>query len=106
MGRKLFTFAAAASAVLCIAVCLLWVRSYWVSERVSLTLGGPADDESRRLTAWAAQSNHGWFKFDYGYRFGGGWFESNEPFLRRVSPDQSETRLGYRATRPAGCCRN
>src|SRR4051812_36109098 len=29
MRRKLFTLAAAVSAVLCIAVCALWVRSYW-----------------------------------------------------------------------------
>jgi hypothetical protein len=28
MGRKIFTFAAGASAVLCIAACGLWVRSY------------------------------------------------------------------------------
>jgi hypothetical protein len=32
MRRKLFTLAAASSAVLCAAVCVLWVRSYWVSD--------------------------------------------------------------------------
>ena len=32
MRRKLFTFAACGSAVLCIAVGLLCVRSYWVSD--------------------------------------------------------------------------
>jgi hypothetical protein len=31
MRRRLFTFAAGVSAVLCIAVCALWVRSYRVS---------------------------------------------------------------------------
>lgn len=29
MRRKLFTLAARVSAVLCVAVCVLWVRSYW-----------------------------------------------------------------------------
>jgi hypothetical protein len=30
--RKLFTLAAGVSAVLCVGVCVLWVRSYWVSD--------------------------------------------------------------------------
>ena len=30
MRRRLFTLCAAASLVLCVAVCALWVRSYWV----------------------------------------------------------------------------
>ena len=29
MSRKLFTLAAGVSAVLCVGVCMLWVRSYW-----------------------------------------------------------------------------
>ena len=29
MRRRLFTLAAAGSLVLCVAVCVLWVRSYW-----------------------------------------------------------------------------
>jgi hypothetical protein len=29
MRRKLFTFAAGVSALLCVGVCVLWVRSYW-----------------------------------------------------------------------------
>src|SRR4051794_29421918 len=32
--RKLFTLAAGAAAVLCVAVCVLWVRSYWVFDAV------------------------------------------------------------------------
>jgi hypothetical protein len=32
MRRKLFTLAAVASAVLCIALCVLWVRSYWYED--------------------------------------------------------------------------
>jgi hypothetical protein len=32
--RKLFTLAAGASAVLCIAVCVLWVRGYFAADRL------------------------------------------------------------------------
>jgi 4-amino-4-deoxy-L-arabinose transferase-like glycosyltransferase len=35
MRRKLFTLAAGVSAVLCVGVCVLWVRSYWVGESLS-----------------------------------------------------------------------
>jgi hypothetical protein len=34
MRRKLFTLAAGASAVLCVGVCVLWVRSYRVEDTV------------------------------------------------------------------------
>jgi hypothetical protein len=30
--RRLFTIASAASLVLCVATCVLWVRSYWVAD--------------------------------------------------------------------------
>ena len=102
MRRKLFTLAAGVSAVLCVGVCVLWVRSYWVCERVYITRGGPPepDDRSRLLSGGSGQSNHGWFKFERGNRFGSGWFERKEPFFRRVSPDKSEIRVGYVTTRP------
>jgi len=35
MRRKLFTLAAGMSAVLCVGVCVLWVRSWWVDDRLS-----------------------------------------------------------------------
>src|SRR3954463_1703854 len=38
--RKLFTLAAVASAVLCIAVCMLWVRSYFRMDEVVRTRVG------------------------------------------------------------------
>jgi hypothetical protein len=38
--RKLFTLAAGASAVLCIAVCVVWVRSYFYSDRWVLHAAG------------------------------------------------------------------
>jgi hypothetical protein len=34
MFRKLFTFAAVVSAVLCVATCVLWVRSYTVEDTI------------------------------------------------------------------------
>src|SRR3954470_15482826 len=34
MRRKLFTLAAGVSAVLCVGVCLLWLRSYWRHDEV------------------------------------------------------------------------
>jgi hypothetical protein len=34
MRRKFVNFAAAVTLLLCVAVCVLWVRSYWVSETV------------------------------------------------------------------------
>jgi hypothetical protein len=36
MRRRLFTLAAALSAALCVAVCALWVRSYWRHDEVLL----------------------------------------------------------------------
>src|SRR4051794_21240423 len=32
MKRKLFTFFSALTLLLCVAVCVLWVRSYWRDE--------------------------------------------------------------------------
>ena len=32
MARRLFTLCSALSLLLCVAVCVLWVRSYWVSD--------------------------------------------------------------------------
>jgi hypothetical protein len=39
MRRNLFTLAAAASAVLCVGVCVLWVRGYFASDAVALAGG-------------------------------------------------------------------
>ena len=32
MKRKLFTFFSTLSLLLCVAACVLWVRSHWVSD--------------------------------------------------------------------------
>ncbi len=37
MRRKLFTLCSAVSLLLCVAMCVLWVRSNWVSETVEWT---------------------------------------------------------------------
>jgi len=49
MRRKLFTLAAGVSAVVCVGVCVLWVRSYGRSDLVGLALPfDPAADYWRR----------------------------------------------------------
>jgi hypothetical protein len=40
MRRQLFTLAAAVSAVLCVGVCVLWVRGYKVPDSLSWVRGG------------------------------------------------------------------
>jgi hypothetical protein len=49
MRRKLFTLAVAVSAVLYIAACLLWVRSYWRADRVDLLTRGSAHRQTPLL---------------------------------------------------------
>jgi hypothetical protein len=54
MRHKLFTFPSAVSAVLCVAVCLLWVRSYWVGDALSINLpqfGRPLADETLNVVS-------------------------------------------------------
>src|SRR4051794_31363686 len=54
MRRKLFTLSAGVSAVLCIAVCVLWVRSYWAGDVLSIDLpqfGRPLADETLNLVS-------------------------------------------------------
>ena len=43
--RRLFTLASAVSLVLCAAVCVLWVRSYWRADRIVLWQGTPDEVE-------------------------------------------------------------
>ena len=64
MRRKLFTLAAGVSAVLCVAVCALWVRSYrpgaWLS-RVQRHDRPDGTLVTWRLTgAWSAGGSLGW----------------------------------------------
>ena len=47
--RKLFTLAAGASAVLCVAVCVLWVRSYNAGD--VLALANAADGDRRTVAS-------------------------------------------------------
>jgi hypothetical protein len=56
MRRKLFTLAAGASAVLCVAVCVLWVRSYWVTDSVGW---GRASGEETNHSVYGAPSGWG-----------------------------------------------
>ena len=53
MLRRLFTFASAVSLTLCLATCVLWVRSYWAVDAVGFQRGGErwrvASDRGRLL---------------------------------------------------------
>jgi hypothetical protein len=60
MRRKLFTLAAAASAVLCAAVCVLWVRSHWY---------GDLSYHARQMSDWSLDSWRGHLT----------WTDSNDP---------------------------
>jgi hypothetical protein len=54
MRRKLFTVAAGVSAVLCAALCVLWLRSYWVGDALSINLpqfGRPLADETLNVVS-------------------------------------------------------
>ena len=52
MRRRLFTFASAISALLFLATCVLWVRSYWRADGVKHT---------SHHTVWAGRSDAGRF---------------------------------------------
>src|SRR4051812_25828833 len=76
--RRLFNVLAAVSLVLCIAVVVLWVRSYFISEGFKLRLWNDqwysAGDGEGRLCFWQADSGVMgfrdppplWCKFDFG----------------------------------------
>jgi hypothetical protein len=49
LARHLFTFCSVVSLVLCVAVCVLWVRSYWAADNLF----------RRGQTSWIAHSNCG-----------------------------------------------
>src|SRR4051812_5057571 len=73
MKRKLFTFAASLSAVLCVGVCTLWVRSYQAGDVWTLA---NAADGARRTVA----SERGRVRF----------IRSAQPLMTIVHADGSE----------------
>ena len=58
--RRLFTLCAALSLLLCVAVGVLWVRSYWVADVVSVAGGPPPPAFS---SEWYVRSNTGFLCF-------------------------------------------
>jgi hypothetical protein len=48
LSRHLFTICSAASLVLCVAVCVLWVRSYWVGD----TFRKRTASNAERIVEW------------------------------------------------------
>jgi len=76
MRQKLLTLATAVSAVLCVAVCVLWVRSYWRWD--SLTL----QTESRRIMVFSTGGGWDVEWLDYApppYGFGWRWESGPDP---------------------------
>jgi hypothetical protein len=59
MRRKLFTLAAAASAVVCLVVILLWVRSYWVAETWDRA------EPQAFVSVGSSRGQVGWVRIDY-----------------------------------------
>src|SRR4051794_12666821 len=96
MRRKLFMLASALSAVLCAAVCVLWVRSYWRGGGVT----GRA--ESRRIIVFSTGGGWDVEWFDYApppYGFWWRWRSAPDPqnFRAFAWPNGFEwTGFGYR----------
>jgi hypothetical protein len=67
--RRLFTLAAAASLVLCVAVCLLWARNFWVADSIVLTGEDwmATYNAERNVTRWM------WYGDAQPYRLGWVW---------------------------------
>src|SRR4051812_21203731 len=59
MRRKLFTLAAGVSAVLCVAVCVLWVRGYWVADYWFWFPPNPQPEDSSAVGRYIAASELG-----------------------------------------------
>jgi hypothetical protein len=51
--KHVFTFLSAVSLLLCVVVCVLWARSYWVSDNIICKV----------QSTWVAQSNRGQLDF-------------------------------------------
>jgi hypothetical protein len=128
MRRKLFTCFSALSSLLCVAVCGLWVRSYWRSDVVAVRLGdvgcvigsnhgamavgwGGVHFGRRRWGYEGEVANENW-RESYGLRFGFGLSTYRERLL--FVPHAAVTLVSCGATallfrhgrrRPtAGCC--
>src|SRR5947208_896979 len=65
MRRKLFTFAAAVSALLCVAVCGLWVRSHLVRDYAFAFLPWPGDAAGERYLKLDADTGGGQVEFSW-----------------------------------------
>ena len=52
MRRRFFTFAAGASAVLCVGIVVVWVRSYWVGDVVRVPYSFKRSYYDSQLRSW------------------------------------------------------
>jgi hypothetical protein len=98
MRRKLFTLAASVSAALCVAVCVLWVRSYpsgaWVSRDQQQDRPDGALFTWRLTGAWSVRGSIGWVDthITLDGPVAGGWARAYLPLNRfRPHPWRLET---------------
>ena len=92
MLRRLFTALSALSVLLCVAVCVLWVRSYWVGEAVyregpsqRLAVLSSRGQCSAFRTTYPASAANGPTRWKYSDR--GMWAEvTRRPGLYRADP--------------------
>jgi hypothetical protein len=102
VNRRLLNLLTFLSLLLCVAVCLLWVRSYWVADAVHRVRGQPYSDDSRFLWSRGLESNRGWVELAWknsyvrraSMRPGEPWFEDHttlteeQPFNKRWRLDR------------------
>ena len=107
MLRRLFTLFSALSLVLCVLLCVLWVRSYWVGDRLS------HGQSQHPYTYWEVASFSGAlrvskFTFEHapGLGAGWGWATAQEPGpyspLPGFSPAWDSLKKGGWALWPGG----
>src|SRR4051794_16906311 len=100
MRRKLFTFAAGVSALLCVGVCVLWVRSYRVND-VDGWYINHWDGLAGKTRAWGICSDSGGLAFFALNRsFSPGPDPARAIEFKGHNPELSEP--GFSQTRPCG----
>ena len=65
MRRRLFKLAAGASLVVCLAVCLLWVRSFWTLDSVFYTPIHPTAYDRYRVSTYRGGMGFSWNYFRF-----------------------------------------
>ncbi len=97
MKRKLAAIFLAVSLLVCVSVCVLWVRSYWHGDRVDAFVKGSA---YRQTPVWmfALVSGNGGFGISQTH---GNAYYTDEETWRRVLERNPERRRSYYRPQPA-----